>query len=133
MPRSLEPTQVERRARPAVQAEKLALGVTLIVVGALLTLDLLDLVSVGRMQGLWPLFVVALGVARLATPGERRSGLLLLGAGCIFLASTMGLLRLRQAWPLFLVLGGLGMVLRAFEVRCDSDADPVAARSGRRA
>ncbi len=101
----------------SVRLERLALGVTLIVIGGLLTLELAGWVSVGRMQALWPLFLVVPGLFRLALPERRRSGALMLGMGLIFLTSTLRLARLHQLWPLFIVVGGVSMVAHAWERR----------------
>ncbi len=131
MTRQIEARDVARPPR-AVQAEKLGLGVALIVVGALWTAQTLGWVRVSPMRVLWPLFVIAPGLARVLLPGRRRGGLLMVGLGAVFLAHTTGLFRMHQLWPLFLVLGGASMVMRAFEVRRESDAGRAPDDTGRR-
>ncbi len=116
--------------RRPVSLQNLALGVTLIAVGILLTLDRLEVLHFGQIHRLWPLFLIALGLARLATAGQRHSGLTLLGVGLIFGAQTAGLASMRQLWPLFLVLGGVSLLTRTWD---DDECGLRRARHGRRA
>lgn len=120
------------RTPRAVQAEKLGLGIALIVVGSLWTLHLLGLARFGPIHVLWPIFVIAPGLARLLMPGRRLGGLFMIGLGLLFLAHTTGVARMGQTWPLFLVLGGSSMVARVFEVRFDSSSQSAADEVGRR-
>lgn len=108
----------ERRPVP----ERLALGAALIVLGSLLMLDKMGLIAVGGMNQLWPLFLVALGIGKLAKSGARGGGVMLLGVGLIFLAQSCGIAPMDRTWPLFLVLGGIVMLLRGVlgDDRCES-------------
>jgi hypothetical protein len=105
-------------AAPPVSLERLALGIALIAIGTLMVLHKLDVVHLPRLHGLWPLFPIALGLARLATPGRRHGGIVLLGVGLIFTAPMLGLASIRQLWPLFLVLGGVSMLTRTWSEDC---------------
>lgn len=106
-------TRIDARPRPTgVAHERLALGLGLIGLGVLLTLDQLGLVALGGMRQLWPLILIAAGLGRLASPGRRGGAFTLLGLGLIFLLHSFRLARLHQTWPLFLVLGGISMLMR---------------------
>lgn len=108
-------------------------GVVLILVGALFFVDRLgwDLgwawrPTFGRM---WPVLLIVAGLAQLASAGrdtvvtdklgqEVRTyrgrsfpGLWWLFIGVIMLLDQNGWLRLDQSWPLFIVAGGLSMLL----------------------
>lgn len=89
-------------------------GVFMIAVGALFLLvqfDIVDLPSIGR---LWPLVYLVFVTSSLL---ERRWGAALswLLLGTIFLAITLNWygLTYQNGWPLFLIAGGGGMVMRA--------------------
>lgn len=100
------------RRRAGVAHERLALGLGLIGLGLLLTLDQLGLAALGGMRQLWPLILIALGLGRLVASERRAGGALLLGLGLIFLLHSYRVARLHQTWPLFLVLGGISMLVR---------------------
>lgn len=117
----MEPSSERWQRRPGVSYERLALGFGLIGVGLLLTLDQLGLVALGGMRALWPLILIAAGAGRLFAPERRRGGAMLLGLGLIFLLHSFRVARLQQTWPLFLVLGGISMLVRA---RREGDGRP---------
>jgi hypothetical protein len=91
-------------------------GTLLIVVGALLLLGRLDLPEPWHLHGLWPLVIIALGVARFWTArAERRgAGLGLVFAGGILLLHTQHVLHLRYSWPLFIVGAGVSILVSAW-------------------
>ena len=95
-------------------------GVVAFLVGVVLAVEQVGLWAVGGLHRLWPLFVVALGVARLVAPARRGDGLLTFGAGLLFLAHTCHVARLHQTWPLFLVLVGISMLLRGRADACQA-------------
>lgn len=74
--------------------------------------------DIGR---LWPLVLIVIGASQLVFPGAegRMGGLPLLLVGCIFLAHNYDVMRLKQSWPLFIVAGGISMLVGS---RCGSTA-----------
>ena len=114
----------EHRPRTRAATDRLALGLVLIVLGLLLALDQAGLWAVGGLHELWPLFLVALGLGRLASPARRGSGVMMLGLGLIFLAQTGHVAPLHQTWPLILVLAGISMLLRRHDGACARPQPP---------
>lgn len=102
-------------------------GAIIIVVGLLLLAGQLD--SGWHFGRLWPLILVALGAGKYlsTTPdGRRGDGLWLLSLGGIFLLHTFRILSLQHSWPLFIVLGGLQIMLN----RDDRPAKPTGGDKG---
>jgi predicted membrane protein len=92
-------------------------GVILVLLGVLFTLDNFGVVEAREIFRFWPLAIVALGVVTLSRarlPEQRIVGTLIIVAGAAFLMRSLGLvsfrLRVRELWPLFLVLGGGFMI-----------------------
>jgi|SRR6187399_3132451 len=95
------------------QASQLTTGAIIIVVGLLLLAGQLD--RGWHFGRLWPLVLIAIGAGRyLATTpdGRRGSGLWLLFVGGIFLLHNFRIFTLQHSWPLFIVMGGLMMVMK---------------------
>jgi hypothetical protein len=94
---------------------RLALGVLLIVAGALLLLDHLGIVDAQAFIDYWPLLVIAFGISRLAEPDHRCFGALVTLTGVWLLLRTLDIVdwRLSEVWPVALVVVGGCMVLRA--------------------
>ncbi len=101
--------------RPSLFSPKLVLGLTVIALGLILTVDNLHLYDGWHLLMWWPLVLAALGLAHLV-----RNGFLSLGghiwlgfavAGFVQQFGPWGLLD--RWWPAFLVWGGLIVTLRA--------------------
>lgn len=95
---------------------RLALGVALIAVGLVLTLDqagILDTRGLGRW---WPLFLIGIGYVKFRQPledGQRALGAALLFLGGVF--QLLSILAMGSAWPLLLVGIGVFLLWRAAE------------------
>jgi hypothetical protein len=97
---------------------RLAAGLSILAIGAVLILD-----NAGLSRGLhfwefWPLILIVIGITRLAGSGERgdRQGALTLTfIGCWLLIASLGLFGLDygDSWPLVLVAIGLSILLTA--------------------
>jgi hypothetical protein len=62
----------------------------------------------------WPLALVAVGLARMASgPAARRRGWLLLGLGVCSLVATLTSISFAETWPLVLMIWGGSMIWRA--------------------
>jgi hypothetical protein len=99
-------------ARRKGPAGRLVLGLLLFAAGALLLADNAGFDIPGAVWSYWPFFVIALGLSKLAWPGdreERASGYWLVVVGVYGWISTRHLLGLGwgTAWPIVLVAAGL--------------------------
>jgi len=98
-----------RRAR----ANRIAVGAWLMLAGLLLMLDEAGVLRAGGLGRLWPLLLVALGLARLAMAqqGDSRQGAFwLLAVGGVFSIDHFLGYRVHHTWPLFIVAVGVGLV-----------------------
>jgi len=97
-------------------APRLFVGMVVIALGALALLDNLGVIEFGDIWSLWPLLLVAFGLARMlrpaGQPGRWMGGLFFLfGAWLIF--QNLGLAPVRLGivfWPLLIVLLGVRLV-----------------------
>jgi Cell wall-active antibiotics response 4TMS YvqF/Domain of unknown function (DUF5668) len=97
-------------------APRLVMGLIVMCVGLVLTLDNFGILDSRRFWQLWPLILVALGLTRLshwARTGGPPEGLGLLAVGLAFLLVNFGVLRFRQLFPLFLLGGGALILAKA--------------------
>ncbi len=97
---------------------RLVLGLIVIALGALFTLDNLGVLEAGDVLQWWPVTLIAYGLARMAgVLCQRRTalGVVFTLAGSWFLLHNLGYVRfgLGDLWPLVLVLLGVSMVSRA--------------------
>jgi predicted membrane protein len=106
------------------QRSRVVFGVIVIVVGLFALLDNLDLFDIRSVQPFWPLVLVAVGVLKLQQ--TRLSSGYLTGGVLIALGAAMTLhnlgyihFRMREWWPVFLIVGGLYVVARGFRSRDD--------------
>ena len=114
-------TRVERKRKWG--SGKVVAGVILMIVGLSMLVDRLDL-DVRLSEHVWPLILIAMGVARLADAGASRdcqksprSGAWLLYIGLWGLISEFHLFGLdyRTSWPLLVIGAGAGIVWRALD------------------
>jgi len=110
-----------------IDGGKLFTGLLLIGIGALFFLDRLGYADFHVViEHYWPMFLVALGVARFFNRRRPWSGLWLIIIGLWLQATTLHLwdMTLGSSWPLLLIAVGMMMVIRTFvpdreEVRHD--------------
>jgi predicted membrane protein len=99
-------------------APRVALGLVVIAVGVLFTLDKLGYVNAGEFWEYWPVLLIAVGIGRVLQPRGtqgRGFGVVLIVLGSWFLLSNLDLIRYTfgDVWPLLLVVLGIMMVWRA--------------------
>lgn len=115
---------------------QLVMGLLIIIVGVLFTLDNLGLAYAEDYLRYWPVGLVAIGLVKLwqcrgGTSGSF-AGLLFVLMGMLLLADSLGIMRvsLGQLWPLVLVFFGASMVWRGVHGRPAVSNDSTATVSG---
>ena len=93
-------------------------GIVLITLGTFFLLDRLDILEVEGLWRFWPLILIALGAAKLLSPGRdgRRGGgvwMLLVGVCALFINFDLFGLTWGSAWPLFIIVAGLSITFEA--------------------
>ena len=97
---------------------RLVLGVLVIGLGILFTLDKLGYVDAGSLWEYWPIVLIAVGLGRVLQPRGwhgRGFGLVLILVGAWVLLYNLDVIHQRvwDYWPILLVLLGISMVFRA--------------------
>jgi hypothetical protein len=95
------------------RSSQLILGLLLMLGGTLLFLDRAGIVEIRSLWRYWPVILIGMGLNRLFdTPARRRdgNGLWLLMLGSWFLLNTLGIMTLRDSWPLIIVAIGVSIV-----------------------
>lgn len=105
--------------RPTPQ---LVLGILVIVLGILFTLDNLNILNAGDFLRLWPALLIIFGLMQLSRTGEASSrflGLVFSTLGILLLLHNLDLLHFRiwDLWPLLLVFVGVAMIWQFFQRR----------------
>jgi hypothetical protein len=86
------------------------LGLVLIGLGLVLSLESAGVLSMAGLGRWWPLLLVGVGIVKVKEPranGQRAAGTAFLMLGCLFLTTTI--LSFGHSWPLLMV--GVGMFL----------------------
>ena len=101
-----------------MNAGKLTLGLVLLTIGILASLDSLDIWNAGRIWEYWPVLLIALGLSHeidAIRHRRRQSGYILLAVGVWMLFGTQHFfdLSVRSAFPIGIVVVGLGVLLHA--------------------
>lgn len=105
--------QDEAQARVTPQ---LAIGVFIMAMGVLLTLDAFEIIRVGSTWRLWPGVLIVIGTLILANRRDTQSrfwGSVWIGVGVWLLLNTLGVLRVAVwdlLWPVVLILIGLKLI-----------------------
>ncbi|MEZ5315857.1 MAG: DUF5668 domain-containing protein [Vicinamibacterales bacterium] len=112
------------------QVSELTKGLVIIVLGLLFLGDQLGWAREWQFGRLWPLLLIVFGLGRLLGSGgrgRRSGGLTMALFGGILLMHTQRVMDLQQSWPLFIVVGGISVIVGAFFCR-DGRDDAGAAR-----
>ena len=108
--------------RPFHLNPQVVLGILIIIVGVLITLDNLGLLYARDYLRYWPVLIMAYGAAHLFQPRGsfgRFGGLVWLLIGTVLLVDRLAFLNLRLAdlWPLLLMLFGVFVIVRSWAPR----------------
>ncbi|MFN0158696.1 MAG: LiaI-LiaF-like domain-containing protein [Bacteroidota bacterium] len=101
---------------------QIVLGVLIILVGVILTLDRMDVIYAGDFLRLWPSLLIVYGISKLTTEkGDGIAAYLFIGVGGILLLGKLDIIdvRFRDLWPLFLIFIGGVLVWRTVKRRND--------------
>lgn len=109
---------------------KLVLGVAIIVIGLILTLDNLGLVEAHVLFKLWPLVLVAVGIAKLKQEGSQAGlgGWFLIFGGAFLLLFNFGRGRIEEVIGPLLVVG-LGILIVTHALKQSRGVPPELAQS----
>jgi hypothetical protein len=94
----------------------MTLGVVMILIGLVLTLDNAGIFAIHGLGRWWPLFVIGIGLVKVRQPieeGQRAAGTALLSVG--ILLQLVSVLSLVKGWPLIMVAVGGLLLWRAAE------------------
>ncbi|HEY5907192.1 MAG TPA: DUF5668 domain-containing protein [Vicinamibacteria bacterium] len=92
---------------------RLVVGFAVMILGALLTLDNLGLFEVEGLWRYWPVVLILLGIAKFVQRADVFGALVWIAAGGALLAANLGLIQVKQLWPLALLVVGARLVLGA--------------------
>lgn len=93
------------------QASHMTMGLVVVAVGLIMLAGQLDWNwNFGR---LWPAIFIVIGAGKFLSSDEDSvpSGIMFLFLGGIFLMHTFRIFTLSHSWPLFIVMGGLSMII----------------------
>jgi hypothetical protein len=115
--------ELTQEPRRGMDMPKLTMGLFLVAIGLTFLFDRLYWWNTHEVFRLWPLWLIGFGVLRVAYPRQGRSrvaGFWPILIGSIFLLDTLDVMPIGDSWPLFIVGGGILMMLRATGVgRCE--------------
>lgn len=107
-------------------AHRIAAGLAAVGIGTLALLDRQQVADLPLLHTFWPLALVLLGLARLgwARHAGGLGGVALIAVGGLLTARNLGLtgFSLHDAWPMFVILAGLALVLRGVRTRPSAGA-----------
>jgi hypothetical protein len=98
----------------ATRGSHIGPGVALIAVGLILLAAKQHLIAPDYVWRFWPVILIVLGFGRFlakSDDGRHLGGLSTILIGVIFLLHTFGVLYIDQSWPLFIVVGGVSLIL----------------------
>jgi hypothetical protein len=107
---------VSAASSPGATRNRTSLGLVLIIVGLVLTLDSAGVLRTDGLGRWWPLLLVGVGIVKVRQPredGQRASGVAFLMMGSLFLFTSI--LSVRSAWPLLMVAFGAFLLWQGVE------------------
>lgn len=121
--------------KPRPVTPQIVLGVIIILLGLLFTLDRMEILDARDILWYWPLLLAAYGASRFFQPagshGRIWGGIFLIAGTALFI-DRLDLLefRLMTLWPLLLVAGGAALVVRAVRRTAATDERTTDPRAG---
>ena len=111
--RGRSPRRMGRESRPGIIP-----GLVLVCIGTVILLDHMGYIPADRLWRLWPVILIVAGVVKFFKERNHAVGAVLMVLGGLFLASTLGYVRLNwnDLWPLALIGVGVALIWSRFEV-----------------
>jgi len=105
-------------------AGRIVMGALLVAAGAALLLEQLGAMPPLWRVGIWPVLLIAYGLARMLQPRRRgREGLFFVLGGAWWLACSTGWMSLERTWPLLFVALGISIMFQSVTVSAQVDFD----------
>ena len=119
--------RIRRHRHAHHPAQRVIFGLGVIGIGTLALLDNLNTFGIPLLRTFWPLALVLFGLSRIVWPrhgGSWLFGLALVIVGGVMTAQNLDLvsIRLRDWWPVFIILAGASLVLRGLFPRYRREA-----------
>jgi hypothetical protein len=96
---------------------RLVVGLSAMTLGALLTVENLGIFDFHGLWRCWPVVLVLIGLSKFVQGADVFGAFVWVGAGAAFLAANFDLIRMRQLWPLALLVIGARLVFGAVNRR----------------
>jgi predicted membrane protein len=97
-------------------SQRLWIGIILVVIGAMILLDNLDILEFGDLIGdWWPIIFIIIGAFKLKEP-NKNTAFVFITIGALFLLMSLNIVDLDdilQFWPLILIFIGLSLLFRS--------------------
>lgn len=97
-------------------SQRLWIGIILVVIGAMILLDNLDILEFGDLIGnWWPVIFIIIGAFKLKEP-NKNSALIFIAIGALLLLMSLDIVDLDdilQFWPLILIFIGLSLLFKS--------------------
>jgi hypothetical protein len=93
-----------------VDRRHVAFGVIIMALGLLFLMDKLEMVQEAVLGLFWPGVLVAWGFKRIvwpSRPGREVGGVWIALTGGLLVLDQLSIVRLRESWPLFVIIGAL--------------------------
>jgi hypothetical protein len=119
--------RIRRHRHSHHPAHRVIFGLGVIGIGTLALLDNLNTFGIPLLRTFWPLALVLFGLSRIVWPRHAGSwlfGLALVVVGGVMTAQNLDLvsIRLRDWWPVFIILAGASILLRGLFPRYRREA-----------
>jgi predicted membrane protein len=106
----------------------LAIGIAIVILGVVLTLDNMDILEAREILHYWPGALVILGAFMILATRDlqgRVSGALIAVWGGLLLATRMGYMdfHIKNFWPIILILVGVNMAMQAMRSKPHADVN----------
>jgi len=108
--------QLTEPQKPAIGSSvKLVIGMFVVALGVVLTLDNLDYLDAGRVLRYWPVVLIAIGLLKFPDRASRTLAIAAIAGGTILLALNARWLSfsIGRLWPVFLIGAGIVIVVRS--------------------